>query len=451
MRKRTVGGLIALACIMTSAEIAWSADAGLDLINDFIAKALQTIQSWENKALYAELIAVAIVILGLITGALQKIETSWTKGVTATCGLLIGCLTVVGNMVFDHDHRQFRSMAHDAQTLVDEIKLIRSLYASANPDNQRSMLEDVAVKNRRILQLEQTQKSERQAGLSLIPVAFAGGQPRWVTHVPSDKDNYYFVGVSDNRSYESAKQASKENALEEATSFFVSLFGKSPQQIQVDNESLSGYLVKSAQVRETHFEYDTRSTTYRYYTLVRVNKQIANTDLRLFSVGKNTSVPTGYSQTLKQTQREPNDYLARRLDSWTKSLDTARQSLSPDQYAKFIKARELRNKSQYDEAIALLLDLIRERDGFYLGWYNLARNYDDKQNFAAAQRAYDRAVRLEPKQPTRDASLYNSYGFFLYRHKNYADSIRYLNLALEIDPSHPSAAKTLQAAQKATR
>jgi len=68
-------------------------------------------------------------------------------------------------------------------------------------------------------------------------------------------------------------------------------------------------------------------------------------------------------------------------------------------------------------------DTVRTRNDFYLGWYNLAFAYDDKKDFANGKKAYERAVELEPKQPARDASLYNSYGFFLYTYRKYQEAI----------------------------
>jgi tetratricopeptide (TPR) repeat protein len=451
MKRRNELGVTIFASTILSAGVAWSADAGLDVIDDFIREVLQIINSWQGKALFALLIALTIGVFGFLTGALQKFEASWIKIATAVCGILIGCLTVISNTVFDRDHRQFRSMARDGQSLLADIKLIRSQYAAASPEDQRAMLEDVRAKVRRVYQLEQIYQLQRETASSLISVAYAGGLPPWINHLPSDKDNFYFIGISDSRSYESAKQTSKENALDEARTYFVSVFEKGAQS-QVDNETLSSYLVKSAQVQDTHFVYDSRSATYRYYTLLRVNKQIVNADLRLFSVGKKASVPATYSKAVQQAQRSPDDYLSRRVDIHTRLLDSARQSLSADQYAKYIKARELRKEKQYDKAIALLSDLVREQNDFYLGWYNLALNYDDKKDFNKAKKAYERAVELEPKQPARDASLYNSYGYFLYKYKDYQDATRYLNRAVEIDPAHPTAAKTLQAAaQQVTR
>ena len=52
---------------------------------------------------------------------------------------------------------------------------------------------------------------------------------------------------------------------------------------------------------------------------------------------------------------------------------------------------------------------------------------------------------LERQQKVGDASLYNSYGFFLYRNTNYVGAAAQLQRALELAPDHPKARNTLVA------
>jgi len=110
---------------------------------------------------------------------------------------------------------------------------------------------------------------------------------------------------------------------------------------------------------------------------------------------------------------------------------------------------QLRKDGRYDEAIHIFKQAIEENPTFYLGWYNLALAYDDLKDFSRAKQAYEKAAELEPQQPMRDASFYNSYGYFLYRHKRYKEAIAQLKKALKIDADHPEAKQILKAARKA--
>lgn len=449
MKPRFVFGFT-IVVILALCGLGWSAESGVDVIGELARQASDLIRSWENKANFALGLALVIGILGFLTGALQKFDSSSTRVITVIGGIAIGCLTVVSNTLFEHDHRQFRSMAREGHKLLADIKLIRAEFTAATAENQQAMLQDIRGKLHQIYQLEQ-QTVLATSSAQLVSIVYAAGLPPWVMRPPVDSDNFYFVGIGDSRSYETAKQASKDKALEDAGNYFVSLFEKSAQQSQIDNEAVSRYLLKSTEVRDTHFVYDPATAIYRFYTLLRVNKQIAGADLRLFSVGKSEPVSTVYGEAVQKAQRVPGDYVSRRLNVYADALDTAKSSLAPDQYAKFLEARELRRTKQSDKAIALLLDTVRTRNDFYLGWYNLALAYNDKKDFANAKKAYERAVELEPKQPARDASLYNSYGFFLYSYRKYQEAIPYLKRALDIDPNHPKAANTLQAAQRLAR
>ncbi|MBI4528161.1 MAG: tetratricopeptide repeat protein [Deltaproteobacteria bacterium] len=446
--KRTIFcSLVVLTILGLSCSLISSADSSPDILEGLTREALELIRSWENRASFALGLALMIGLLGFLTGALQKFDTAWAKAVTAIGGILIGCLTIVSNTLFEHDHRQLKSMARDGHRLVADIQLLRSQLGTASPESRQAMMEDIQKKLHQIYLLEQ-RTTPGVARSDLISVAYAGALPAWATRAPTDAENFYFVGIGDGRSYEAAKQASKARALDEAVAYLVSLFEKSAPQSQINNESLSRYLLNSAEVRDTFFVYDPKSVTYRFYTLLRVNKRIVGADMRLFSIGKSVPVPRVYNDAVQQAQRSPDDYVSRRLNVYADSLDSAKASLSPDQYARFLEARELRRNQRYDKAIALLSDLVRSRSDFYLGWYNLALAYDDKKDFPNAKKAYERAVELEPKQPARDASLYNSYGYFLYSNRKYQEAIPYLKKALEIEPGHPKASRTLQAAQR---
>jgi len=449
MRRTTVFFLSASAILGLSSSAAWSAASSVDIIDGLTHDALAVIRSWENKAAVALGLALMIGLLGFLMGAVQKFKASWAKRVTIVGGIVIGCLTIVSNMLFDHDHRQFKSMAREGRRLATDMQLIRAQFADAGAESQSAMLQDIRAKLHQIYQLEE--RAAAATAFGIVSVAYAGGLPPWITRPPTDADNFYFVGIGDGRSYDAAKQASKEKALDEAAGYFVSLFEKGAGPNKIDNESLSRYLLKSAEARDTHFELDPRTKTYRFYTLLRVSKRIAGADLRLFAIEKSAPVPSGYNEAVQQAQRRPDDYVARRVNVYAESLDSAKGAVTPDQYAKFLEARDLRRQKQYDRAIALLSELVRSRGDFYLGWYNLALAYDDKKDFANAKNAYERAIELEPKQPKRDASVYNSYGFFLFSNKKYQDAVPYLKKALEIDPSHPKAGNTLQASERLAR
>ena len=93
--------------------------------------------------------------------------------------------------------------------------------------------------------------------------------------------------------------------------------------------------------------------------------------------------------------------------------------------------------------------MVQQQADFYLGWFNLALAYEERGEVANAKAAYKRAVELESKGQLRDASLYNTYGYFLFKNKQYKEAAASLRTALKIAPDHPKARTTLTAAEAA--
>ena len=62
--------------------------------------------------------------------------------------------------------------------------------------------------------------------------------------------------------------------------------------------------------------------------------------------------------------------------------------------------------------------------------------------------AFEQAIKLEQTLTPRDASLHNSYGWFLYLNKQYKEAAAAFEEALRIDPQHVRAKSNLEAAKK---
>jgi Tfp pilus assembly protein PilF len=93
--------------------------------------------------------------------------------------------------------------------------------------------------------------------------------------------------------------------------------------------------------------------------------------------------------------------------------------------------------------------VVAEHPSAYLPLFNLGLTYDRLGRAAEAEAAYRRALALEPALPQRDAAVYNTYGYFLYRQRRYEEAIPLLERALALDPEHSKARRTLAAARQA--
>jgi tetratricopeptide (TPR) repeat protein len=426
------------------------------------------IKKWENTATIIIILFILVGALGLFTAAFRGSDNKWLKRATIIAGLAIPVITLVNNTAFDYDHRILLLNAKQARQLVHEARLLLIRWPGSNMEERNELFGQIQDKLHQIdkitVTIYTTAPSEstgsditRVDSIGLISTAYAKShegiaqQPSWISQPPSDRINIYFVGVGDSPSLNQAKEYSHHNAIELAVDYFILQFRNMAKKeaLRFDIDSLSEYLVKSGEVADTYFHFDPAKGFYRYYTLLKLNKKILETDIELFAIREKTHVPKEFQKAIESTQESYEDYYMQRMSVYDNFLTLARETLSPQQYEKFIEGRLLRKDGRYEEAIELLEQVTQENPNFYFGWYNLALAYDDLEDFARANRAYKKAAELEPRQPIRDSSFYNSYGYFLYRHKRYREAIVELEKALEIDPDHPKAKQTLKAAQKA--
>ena len=439
-------------------------------LKEKVKKYENRIDKWENKANILIVLTIVVFGLGIVTVILKSYDKKWCKHIIIISGAAISVITYINNIAFDHDHRTFLSKAAQAHHLTNDAytEIIRG-YPPDNLEARDEWFNKIQKIFHQIDKIEstlypQTKKSEHIAdkksinyegsSINLISTAYAQSQqrivkePSWLSKPPTHVIDIYFVGIGENPSIKEAKKNSLNNAVNEATRYLrIRLYTFNPKRPHI--ELLADYLVTSGEIEDTYFRYDQDKKSYRFYTLFKLNKRIAETDIELFAIRNRIYIPNELKQVVEITQEFYEKYYSRRMSDYEKFLYLAAETLSPEQHDRFMEGYQLRKDGRYDEAIHIFEQAIEENPAFYLGWYNLALAYDDLKDFSRAKQAYEKAAELEPQQPMRDASFYNSYGFFLYRNKKYKEAIAQLKKAIKIDADHPEAKQTLKAAQKA--
>lgn len=451
-----------LSCCLVFSRPCYAQPGGSDAssIERFLAEPYNLIKGWETKAMVALSLVILVGALGIVTAILQGYNKQWCKSIVVVVGIVISLTTLVNNEVFDTDHRTLNKMAKHGHKILSTIHYLALQLDTTNPETRKTIFEDIQKLIQKIYELEEgPEKSEKKASFNIISLSYAGQtrqerqSPSWISEIPSDESNLYFVGIWDSSSLKDAQDFSYKDAIDQIIDYLTTQIEKGQQQKQVelDTKALAEYLTRSVQVETTHFTVDPKQNTYRYYTLIKLNKRLAGVNIKLFAIQSGTIVSPGVSSSIAQAKRSSDDYVARRQTAYTNLFDTAKEIYSGDVSEKFNEARKLRKEQKYEKAIDILEEITRARPDFYLAWYNLALAYDalDKSNLAG--QAYEKAKDLEPRQVSRDPSLYNSYGFFLYRNERYADAIKQLEKALELDPGHPKAKRTLEEARKRNR
>jgi tetratricopeptide (TPR) repeat protein len=457
--------LVVVLALLAVPGVSLAADPQAEALTRILTTLAQEVDDWEALKNAALCILIAIATSGALVAVLQALAAPWSKMAVITLGALVTLLTAVGNIYLDLDFRQYRSLVARAKTDLAELEYFVLSFSKIPAENARARDEafaDLSMRVRELRGLPDRYKhppggqsgSARAAGSFLVSTAHAAGLadinglPEWVTTPPRDESRLYFVGYGDARTLTEAGLVSKEVAFEEARRFFADrLQGAGAPSL--DTEVLARYIAASGSVEKTYYVFERSKLYFRFFTLVSINKRLIGSDLELFAAKEATPIPPAVVQSLKSVARSPNDYLSNRLSVYGRAIEKARGTLSDREYDRFVRARNLRLDGESVESTAILKDLVRLRPDFYMGWFDLALAYDKANNTAAAREAYERARVIEGEQNISDASLYNSYGYFLYRHDRFSEAIPLLQRALEIAPDHPKAKGTLAASQAA--
>jgi len=460
MKSRFLNSAIAIgmAAFMTPAL---GADPVMGLVDEILAEPSHLVAEWELNRWVALAIMVGIALCGAAIAIAQGISAS-AKKISVLLGATVSVLTGIGNVYLDFDHRQYRSLASQGRHALAEARARKAELAfveASDKAGRELILQDIRKAANRVLEMPDRFKEKALASNDAPGEGFfvrvahaqgaAGRAPDWITKPPRDDNNLYFVGYSDAREYAEARRLSSERAFEEAQTFLINEFEKAGQKSAANKESIAKYLTESARVVTTYSTFDEKRRVHFAYTLLSMSKKIAASDLKAYAAKTGTPPVPEIGRSIQTAVRTERDYLANRVQVYFNQANKAQRALTDQQYKEYEDARNLRRAGKPAEAAARLKALVSAQPDFYLGWYNLALAYDDARNIDAARQAYERAVALERQQNVGDASLYNSYGFFLYRNRHFPEAVTSLERALALAPDHPKAKSTLAATKSA--
>jgi len=434
-------------------------DQEVEIIREILQEHIKEVDKWERTANFLIFLAVLVAILGAATGIFQRYNNKWCKIATVFAGAVISLITIINNTVFEVDHRTLRSKSHQARKVIHDVRLLLAQDINKNSEEDRQFwIAEIQDKLHKLSDLS-TELYSLNLSFDLVPSVHAQTkeqfqQPEWIVNRPEDKLNFYFVGKGIAGTLREAQQISLKNAIAEAINYLSFEFENKQEQQQTEGtkiniELLSDYLAKSVNQQDTYWQYDRNENIYFYYTLLALNKRSAVTDIKLYAFQQRVAVPKELSTAFEKAEGPSGDYFSRRYTVYKELLSRSKEKLNLQDYEKYLEARSLRKDGKSENAIELLQHLVMANRDFYLGWYNLALAYDAVDDFNLGNNAYKKAVELEPDQPSRDSSVYNTYGYFLFRHERYEEAIEFLQRALDIDPDHPTAGEYLEKAKAA--
>jgi tetratricopeptide (TPR) repeat protein len=411
----------------------------------------------EGHAYMSLFMTVFITALGALVGFLKTQAHPWVRIVAVTGGIAISSLTYVHTELYPRTHKALFPNADKAREVARRAKRFLSQTQPPDPNDADAYGKYTASFNDILAPCDNL--DEGLHGPPVLLFGFFGaapahagvlaklrGGPGWLTSPPDDPGFAYFVGIAHERTVETARHESLETARMQIREYVLRQLAS--EGLAADDDSLgstlAAELANSAGLVDTAVERDSESELFAHYTLLRLPRAEIKRKLAL------GFAPTGNRPNVVAEGKDSpfNHYEARRQEVYARILDEMRHTLPADQYRRFLDARELRKTARAVQAIAALESLVADNPALFLAWYNLAIAYADAERDANADRAYGRAIALEGSQALGDASVYSSYGRYLFRRGEFSRAIPLLEQAMVIEPGHVYAARYLEEAKK---
>ena len=174
-----------------------------------VTKLRSEIRGWEQQANLELRLTIAVGIAALVISALQAADAKWAKIATVILGIGSGTLVFTSQQCFDADHRAYRSLAKQADQLVDgferQLKVARNPLSRDDYNDLSTQLEKLTGTVNRIAAtllkgggVAGFDVTSRPTSFSFINSAYAqditSAVPSWAKTIPDDPDNIYFLG-----------------------------------------------------------------------------------------------------------------------------------------------------------------------------------------------------------------------------------------------------------------
>jgi tetratricopeptide (TPR) repeat protein len=463
--------LVAALLVLGPFAAAETVDPRMQSVIDFWA---QKIGSWHHEERVCLALTLATGILGVVVGGLQLLRNKILQAILLFLGVAIGIATYVNNTLYRGDYRAYEVLVVRAERLLRRMQEDAGSYRS--DEERRVAMDDILKIASELEGLEDDHlgggsgtgasasgpltpgpapSSPAPAGagarlLQLLPVALAAGasaEPACGRHPPSDDSNLYFVGLGSDVSLEKARQESLENAKQALVD---DLRTQIPATAAVKPEEMASYLSQAARLVDTCYERPSGARAeYRYFSVLALSRSALKAGTTLYGVREQISVPRDVVTAVEQVRPTSVDYRIARQNTYDQLSAAARRSTTAEAFKMYEEGRRARQSGDCRGATASFKGAVSANPNFYLALYNLGLAQETCHDPEGASESYRRAAVLEPKQPVRDASFYNTYGWFLFQQKQYAEAARQFEQALQIEPNHPKARSNLAAARKA--
>jgi hypothetical protein len=278
-------GLVLLAPDLGVAQdLAVSPQPGVDLLQEvrhMVSACEALIAVWEREAKMLMALTLAVGILGILTGMLQKYENKGCRVATVIAGTLVSAITVVDNTVFSADHRTINNKALVARQKLDRIKPeIFNFDPNQSKENQLAWYHNVVDKLWEIRQLDADPPAVRSfvdIGVTVHAASRSSSSP---SQFPAERTLLQFEGTADSRVLTEAREKSFQEAINTAVRRLDELHNAiRPGSPTYPISALRAYVTQIAHVEVDSYNYNPRSKLYTYRTRIAIEKRFAESKL----------------------------------------------------------------------------------------------------------------------------------------------------------------------------
>ncbi|MBM2846329.1 MAG: hypothetical protein HW407_1641 [Bacteroidetes bacterium] len=418
-------------------HVLFSEPTAYDRLKEQLTEARGTFDKW---SVYGTIIVILTCLIGILGALAGLMAQKWGKWKIAF-GFCVTILTVINSTVFEADYRTYWRLSDEGHDLAWKVDIDLASYQEASDADRLEFFQSIQENFGKMKELKQTlhglkpgsDVTVNQMGGVLTSVAFAaGGQPRptWVTRLPSDGNSIYCVGVDYDNSIKLATLGSLEDARRNCMSYLLLLFeGAAPSSgSRSKYQDIASFIVSSRSVRvaDTYYEYDVNTRRYTYYTLLQVQRELAQNDVAFFTETKQQSSmqQSSLPGLIMKAPGLPEDFYWKREQEFRKRIPFATRLT--DLQKRLWYAIGLRKGGNLKQASTEFSYIVKKDSNMVEGWYNLALTAEGQKDSSGAAKAYTRGMRVAERKKIDHPYLNRDFGLWLYKNASIKNALEYL-------------------------
>lgn len=251
---------------------------------------------WERNGTTVGWLLFVVFFLGLLVATLQAATTRTMKIGAATLSFASAMLVAYYHQFFPADDRAYHKLARQARSRLNAFSYELAQYSSLDESTKASLHKKFGQLIADIDDMENSTiysagggavgggtVSSSHLDFILLPTAWADQlpadgvrPPAWAENLPNDDRNFYYVGVTEGKTFEDARDKALLKARNDAVDRFVKA-AKGSAQLADKSEliaELAKALAGSAEVAET-FVAPEPTGGFRGYVLLRLSRSAA--------------------------------------------------------------------------------------------------------------------------------------------------------------------------------